>query len=149
MARIEFKEPEGELHGTFAGMRYRNVNGKQHARLQMPDPLPEKATEAEKERYRKQQVTMWAVGSIQMMLYEQGKDKSVKRMQELADGYDAYMHHAKRKYDEWRERFKDDRRMARAIAYWYVTGKIAPEFPELGAYPQPLPEGKGEDKNPI
>ena len=132
MARVEFNEPGAQLHGTFAGMKYRYINGKQHARLQMPDPLPEKATEADKERYRKQQVTMWAVGSIQMMLYEQGKKKNVKRMQELADEYPTYYMHAKRKYDEWRERFTDDRRFARAIAYWYVTGKIAPEFPELG-----------------
>lgn len=131
MARIEFNEQGAELHGTFAGMKYRYTNGKQHARLQMPDPLPKKPTAADKERFRKQQVVMWAVSRIQVMLYEQGKDKSIRRMQELADQYDTYMHHAKRKYEEWRERFEDDRRFARAIAYWYVTGKVSPEIPEL------------------
>ena len=112
-------------------MTYRVINGVQHAHLQMPDPLPKNPTNADRERYRKQQVTMWAVGSIQMLLFEQGSDHSIKRQQQLADGYDAYMHHARRKYDEWRERFDDDKRFARAIAYWYVTGKISPEFPEL------------------
>ena len=112
-------------------MTYRVINGVQHAHLQLPDPLPKNPTQADRERYRKQQVTMWAVGSIQMLLFEQGSDHSIKRQQELADGYDAYMHHARRKYDEWRERFDDDKRFARAIAYWYVTGKISPEFPEL------------------
>ena len=112
-------------------MTYRVINGVQHAHLQLPDPLPKNPTKADRERHRKQQVTMWAVGSIQMLLFEQSFDQSIQYQQRLADGYNAYMHHARRKYDEWRERFDDDKRFARAIAYWYVTGKISPEFPEL------------------
>ena len=131
MARIEFTEPDAQLHGTFAGMTYRNIGGQQHAHLQLPDPLPKNPTKAQLERHRKQQVTIWAVGTIQMMLFEQGHEKTFKRMQDLADNYNTYMHHAKRRYDAWRERFDDDKRFARAIAYWYVTGKLSPEFPEL------------------
>jgi len=131
MARIKFQDPQAQLHGTFIGMTYRVINGVQHAHLQLPDPLPKNPTKADRERHRKQQVTMWAVGSIQMLLFEQSFDQSIQYQQRLADGYNAYMHHARRKYDEWRERFDDDKRFARAIAYWYVTGKISPEFPEL------------------
>ena len=123
MARIQFREKEATLSGTFGGITYRTVGKKVFARLQMPAPLPKRPTAADKERYRKQQVTMWAVGSIQIMLFEQSKEKTVRRMQELADRYDTFMHHAVRKYEEWRGRFADDRQLARAIAYWYVTGK--------------------------
>ena len=125
------KEADATLSGTFCGMVYRNIGGKQHAHLQLPTPLPKNATAADKARQRKQQVVMWAVGSIQMMLYEQGQEKSVRRMQELADQYNTFHHHAVRKYEEWRERFTDDRGFARAIAYWYVTKQYPREFPEL------------------
>lgn len=131
MARIKFQDPQAQLHGTFIGMTYRVINGVQHAHLQLPDPLPKNPTKADRERHRKQQVTMWAVGSIQMLFFEQGSDRSIKRQQELADQYPTYCMHARRKYDEWRERFDDDKRFARAIAYWYVTKRISPEFPEL------------------
>ena len=131
MAKIEFKEQNALLHGTFAGMTYRVINGTQHVHLQLPDPLPKHPTKADLERQRKQKVTMWAVGGIQMLFYEQGGDAGIQRQQELADNYNTYMHLARRKYDEWRDRFKDDKRFARAIAYWYVTKRILPEFPEL------------------
>ena len=131
MAKIEFKDPQAQLRGTFIGMTYRVINGVQYATLQLPDPLPNNPTAIDLERYRKQQVTMWAVGSIQMMFFEQGTDHSIRRKQELSDNYNTYMHHACRKYDEWRNRFDEDKRFARAIAYWYVTKRISPEFPEL------------------
>ena len=102
MARIQFREKEATLSGTFGGITYRTVGKKVFARLQMPAALPKRPTAADKERHRKQQVTMWAVGSIQIMLFEQSKEKSVRRMQELADRYDTFMHHAVRKYEEWR-----------------------------------------------
>ena len=128
MARIELKEPEAELHGTFAGLTYRIINGKQHVHMQLPDPLPPEPTPADIARHRKQKVVMWAVGSIQMMLFEQGQSKSVERMQELADKYDTFRHHAERKYKEWQKKFTDDKQLARAIAYWYITERFAPEL---------------------
>ena len=134
MAKVTMKDPQAQLHGTFMGITYRVINGEQHAHLQLPDPLPKHPTKADLERQRKQKVTMWAVGGIQMLFYEQGGDASIQRQQELADNYPTYCMHARRKYDEWRDRFKDDKRFARAIAYWYVTKRISPEFPELAEF---------------
>ena len=131
MARIEFTEPEAQLHGTFCGLTYRVINGSQHTHLQLPDPLPRHPTAADRERHRRRQVIMWAVGTIQMMLFEQGQTKSVERMQQLADQYKTFYMHAARKYDEWHDRFDDNKRFARAIAYWYVTDKHPPEFPDF------------------
>ena len=132
MARVTFKKGEEQtLRGTFIGMTYRYVGGKQFACAQLPEPLPENPSKAEVERQRKQKVTFLAVAGIQMMIFERGKDRSIQRMQELADKYNTFMHHAKRRYKQWHERFSDDERLAKAIAYWYVTGRMQPEFPEL------------------
>ena len=132
MARLTFKQGEQQyLRGTFCGLIYRTFCGTQHAHIQLPAPLPEHPSAKDLERHRKQQVVMWAVGSIQMMLFEQSADKSIQRMQQLADQYDTFRHEAVRKYSKWQHLFRDDKRFARAIAYWYVTGKYPPQFPKL------------------
>ena len=64
-----------------------------------------------------------AVSEIQDAIYKRG-DATVRRMQEIAEQYQALHKHCERRYDEWRALFKDDERLVKAIVYWYTMKRL-------------------------
>ena len=73
MAKVTIKDgKEYQLHGTFCGIVYRYVNGKQYAHLESRPTLPDRATTTDRLKYQRKVIVQRCVAYIQREEYKRG-----------------------------------------------------------------------------
>ena len=129
MAVIKFKaDQQQSLSGTLCGMIYRTFKDGRVTVFGEPAPvLPHKPTAAQLEKYRKERVVKECVSQIQSIILDQG-ERTVARMQQVADMHHPIQVAMRRWYDYYRPHFKDDRELVKAIVYYFKSKNLPPKL---------------------
>lgn len=128
MAVIKFKaDQQQSLSGTLCGMIYRTRNGKTTVFSEPAPFLPKRPTKAEQLKYYKDCVVQDCTRQIQSLILAR-TDRSVAEMQRVAD-----MHYNIRKtiirwYDFYRQYFRSNSDLTRALVYYFQCKRLPPEL---------------------
>ena len=128
MARLTFKEPDKTLSGTFCGMIYKVLYGKQHI-YSLPEPqLPKNPTPKQLRQYNRSLTVAECVAQIQKDEFARMKP-GVDNMQLVADHYPAIKKAVERMYDDFYPVFfRSHGKLTGAIIYWYEFKRLPPEL---------------------